>query len=221
MELLDTCVRNGVTINPEKFVFAADTVEFAGFEITLDKVRPCQTSIDAILNFPTPKIITDIRSWMGLLNQVAYTFSVAPHMQPFRHLLKPETLFLWTNQLNTLFEESKLAIVREIEEGVRIFDKTKPTCLTTDWSKTGIGFWLMQKHCICVSAEPGCCNTGWKVSMVGSRFTQQSESNYAPIEGEALVVVHALDKARFFVLGCSDLTVVVGHKPLLGVFTDR
>ena len=215
VEFLDTCVRNGITINPEKFVFAADTVEFAGFEVSPDKVRPCQSSINAILNFPTPKNITDMRSWMGLLNQVAYTFSIAPQMQPFRHL-KPETPFSWTNHLNTLFEES---IVKEIEEGVRIFDKTKPTCLTTDWSKQGIGFWLMQKHCTCVSEKPGCCHTGWKVCMVGSRFTQQAESNYAPIEGEALAVVYALDKARFFVLGCPNLTVAVDHKPLLGVFT--
>ncbi len=158
---------------------------------------------------------------MGLLNQVAYAFSVAPHMEPFRHLLKPGTPFLWTDHLNTLFEESKSAIVREIEEGVRIFDKGKPTCLTTDWSKAGMGFWLMQKHCTCESVEPGCCNTGWKVCMVGSRFTQQSESNYAPIEGEALAVVNALDMARFFVLGCTNLTIAVDHKPLLGVFNDR
>ena len=41
-------------------------------------------------------------------------------------------------------------IVQEIERGVRIFDKTKPTCIATDWSKEGIGFWLFQKHCRCL-----------------------------------------------------------------------
>ena len=57
--------------------------------------------------------------------------------------------------------------------------------------------------------------------MVGSRFTKLSESRYALIEGEALAIVHALDKAKFFVLGCRDLTIAVDHKPLLGVFSDR
>ena len=42
-----------------------------------------------------------------------------------------------------------------------------------------------------------------------------------PIEGEALAVVEALNKARFFILGCSNLIVVVDHKPLLKVFGDR
>ena len=109
----------------------------------------------------------------------------------------------------------------EIEEGVHIFDKSKPTCLATDWSKTGIGFWLFQKHCHCPSTEPFCCCTGWKVTLVGSRFTHAAESCYAPVEGEALAVADALDKARFFVLGCSDLIIAVDHKPLLKVFSDR
>ena len=212
---------NGVTLNPKKFEFAKDIIQFAGFEITLDTVRPCQESLEAILNFPRPSNITDIRSWCGLLNQVAYAFSVAEHMQPFRHLMKPGNPFIWSDELEELFEQSKQAIVKDIEEGVRIYDKSKPTCLATDWSKTGIGFWLYQKHCSCSSSNPNCCATGWKVAMVGSRFTQQAEANYAPIEGEALAVTYALEKAKFFVLGCKDLTIAVDHKPLLGVFNER
>ena len=72
-----------------------------------------------------------------------------------------------------------------------------------------------------MSAKPLCCRTGWKIVLVGSRFTSSAESRYAPIEGEALAVVEALKKARHFVLGCSDLTVAVDHKPLLKVFGDR
>ena len=45
--------------------------------------------------------------------------------------------------------------------------------------------------------------------------------NYAPVEGECLAVAWALDKARHFVLGCTDLIVAVDHKPLLKVLGDR
>ena len=41
------------------------------------------------------------------------------------------------------------------------------------------------------------------------------------MEGEAFAVADALDKARFFVLGCSDLIIAVDHKPLLKVFSDQ
>ena len=53
-----------------------------------------------------------------------------------------------------------------------------------------------------------------------SRFTYADGSRYAP-EGDALVVAEALDKARFFVLECSDLIVAVDHRPLLEILGDR
>ena len=144
---LDTCGRHGIILNPDKFVFAEDEVEFAGFQITLDSVRPCQRYLRSILEFPTPGNITDVRSWFGVVNLVSYAFSMAPRMEPFRQLLKPGTPFCWDDRLNALFEECKMVIVSEMEHGVQIFDKTKPTCLATDFSKSGIGFWLFQKHC--------------------------------------------------------------------------
>nr|XP_039250245.1 uncharacterized protein LOC120327938 [Styela clava] len=142
-------------------------------------------------------------------------------MLPFRSLLKYKISFVWTKQLDDLFEQSKAVIVDEIKKGVEIFNKSRPTCLVTDWCKDGVGFWLMQKHCECTSAKPFCCKTGWKITLVGSRFTSGAESRYWPIEGEALAVVDALDKARHFVLGCSDLMIAVDHRPLVKVLGGR
>ncbi len=78
-----------------------------------------------------------------------------------------------------------------------------------------------KKHCKCTKLQPFCCRDGWRITLVGSRFTHAAESRYAPIEGEALAVADALDKSRFFVLGCEDLIIAVDHKPLLKVFGDR
>ena len=140
---------------------------------------------------------------------------------PLRQLLKPDTPFQWTEHLQCLFDHSKTIIANEIEDGVRIFDPSKTTFLATDWSKTGIGFWLLHKHCPCPEEGPLCCNDGWKVTLIGSRFTHAADAWYAPNKGEALAVADALDKARCFVLGCDDLIVAVDHKPLLDLFGDR
>jgi len=217
---LDLCGQHGITLNPDKFVFGADTVKFTGFEVTPNSVRPCRKYLDAIRNFPTPANTTDIRSWFGLVNQVSYAFATADRMLPFRELLKPGIPFHWDDTLDNIFKEYKYVIISEIEEGVRIFDKFKPTCLATDRSRHGIGFWLFQKHCKCKSDEPFCCPTGWKITLVDSRFTHAAESCYAPVEGKALAVADALDKARCFVLGCTDLIITVNHKPLLKIFGD-
>ena len=220
-EWLDICARNGITLNPSKFRFAQDEVEFAGFEITRSEVKPHRKYLNAIKDFPTPQGITDIRAWFGLVNQVAYAFAMASVMSPFRELLKPTSPFRWTSELQTAFDASKIEICNRIREGVQIFQKDRPTCLATDWSKDGIGYWLFQKHCQCPAREIFCCQEGWKVTLVGSRFTHPAESRYAPVEGEALAVADALDKARHFVLGCSDLIIAVDHKPLLKLFGDR
>ena len=142
-------------------------------------------------------------------------------MLPFWELLKPNNKFHWDDILQQAFKQSKLTIIDEIHNGVKIFDKTNPTCLATDWLKHGIGYWLFQKHCSCPSNDLFCCKQGWKITVVGSRFTHDAKSRYAPIEGEALAVADALDKARHFVLGCKNLTIAVDHRPLLKIFGDR
>ena len=217
---LDTCGRNGIIQNPVKFVFGADEVEFAGFQITLDSVRPCDKYFSAIANFPTPRNRMDVRSWFGLINQVSYAFSMASIMLPFRELLK-DIPFYWNEELEELFKKSKQQIIKEIEHGVTIFDKDRTTCLATDWSKTGVGYSLFQKHCACPAKRPFCCPSGWKLTLVGSRFTKPAETRYAPIEGESLAIAEALNKARYFVLGCKDLIVATDHKPLLNIFNNR
>ena len=149
----------------------------------------------------------DVRSWFGLVNQVSYAFSMADRMLAFCDLLKPGTHFTWNVELQMLFEKSKRQIVSDIEKGVMIFDHAKPTCPATDWSKNGIGFCLLQKHYSCNEVKPFCCPMGWKITLVGSRFTHAAESRYAPIEGEKLAVAVALEKARYFALGCSNFII--------------
>ncbi|VDH97838.1 Hypothetical predicted protein [Mytilus galloprovincialis] len=105
-EWLDLCARNGITLNPKKFQFAQDTVNFAGLTITLTNIRPSTKFLDAISNFPTPTDITGARAWFGLINQGAYAFAMARQMKPFRALLKPSTTFCWTNELDEVFHKT-------------------------------------------------------------------------------------------------------------------
>ena len=222
IDYITLCNRNGIVFNPKKFCFARDEVDFAGFTITKSGIKPMQQILDAIKNFPTPTNITGARSWFGLINQVAYAFSMADEMAPYRELLKPGRKWFWDDTLDTLFKKSRDEIVKLVEKGVRSFEVGRPTCLATDWSKHGLGFVLLQKFCNCVMDNaPNCCKDGWHLIYAGSRFTTDAESRYAPVEGEALAVVYALEKCRIFVLGCPHLTVVVDHKPLVKLLGDR
>ena len=218
LELLGSA---GIVLNPEKLQFAQSTVDFAGFRITNGTVEPLPKYIDAIKEFPTPENLTDIRSWFGLVNQVSHYAQLREMMEAFRKFLSPKVKFEWTDELDAVFEESKTRIIQAIREGVRIFDTTRRTCLRTDWSKNGIGYFLAQQHCDCKERSHGCCPDGWKITLAGSRFLTSTESNYSPIEGEALAVAWSLEQTRFFTMGCNDLLVIVDHKPLTKMLGDR
>ena len=222
-DFLSLCSTNGIVFNREKFIFARSTIDFAGFEITPSGYRPPKRIISAIQDFPTPTNITDIRLWFGLVNQVAYAFAQAKVMEPFRELLasKTQRLFFWDETMDTIFQKSKEEIIWLIQKGVQSFEKDRPTCLATDWSKTGIGFILTQKHCRCIENTPECGQGHWKIVLAGSRFTREAERRYAPIEGEALAVAYGLQCSRMFILGHPNLIVAVDHKPLIKILNDR
>ena len=76
-----------VTQNPAKFAWGRRQIEYLGFWLTEDGVQPSEETLRAIKDFPCPSDITGIRSWFGLIEQVAFAFSKNALMEPFRNLL--------------------------------------------------------------------------------------------------------------------------------------
>jgi hypothetical protein len=219
--LLSHCNKNGMVFSPEKFMFAKETVEFAGFEITLEGIRPTDKYIEAIRNFPTPTNISEVRSWFGLINQVAYSFVKTEHMAPFRHLLSQSQTFVWDKTMETAFRMSKERIIELIVEGVASFDVNLVTCLSPDYSKQGMGWILQQKTCSCPEVMPTCCTDGWRLVLAGGHFCNPAEQNYSPIEGEATAVARGLHDTKYYTMGCNQLYVATHHKSLVCVLGDQ
>ena len=119
------------------------------------------------------------------------------------------------------FDQSKIFIIENHKTGVQTFYPKLKSCLMTDWSKAGCGFLLTQKHCWCVRKSPSYYSTVWRLVLAGSKFSNKAESMYAPTEGECIAEVRAHTKAKYFVLGCSDLTVVTDHKPIIKILGNR
>ncbi len=220
---IDLCARNGVIFTPKKFVFGREVVEFAGYTVALDSIKPTDKMLSAIRDFPTPNSLSSARGWFGLVNQVAYSFAQSQIMAPFRELLQKKKKFYWDATLDEIFVKSKQDIVRRVIDGVKMYDTRRGTCLATDWSKVGIGFFLLQKYCQCISLAkaPQCGPGHWRLVFAGSRFLKDPETRYAPIEGEALAVVFGLEQARMYVSGCKDLIVATDHKPLVPILNSK
>ena len=160
-----------------------------------------------------------------MVNQLAPFLATAPLMAPFRDLLKspqtPGKKVYWDDQLQKIFETTREEICKLASQGLTFYDGTKKTVLITDWSKVGIGFLLLQKHCNCFSDSIECCIDGWKLVLCRSRHLTSSESQYAPIEGEALAICWASKKACIFQQGNIHFDIIVDHAPLLKIFGDK
>ena len=225
-DFLVTCAEKGITLKPEKFQFCRREVDFVGFHLGWDSYKPTEDSLAAIRRFPMPEkpTISDIRSWYGFVNQLAPFLATAPIMAPFRDLLKksPKKQVYWDEQLKKKFQQAQEAICQLAKDGLVYYDKTRPTVAITDWSREGLGFVILQQYCSCSSAEyPFCCKGGWRIALCGSRHLTAAEAGYAAVEGEALAVVWCLQKAKLFLLGCPNLTIITDHRPLVKLLGDR
>ena len=223
---LTHCGENGIILNPKKFQFSQDVVDFCGFEIGKDYIRPSSKFHAAISELTRPRTLSEVRSFFGLVEQIAYTFHSSTVMAPFRELLKPSNAnengtIYWDESLDKAFSAAKEAMLAAMQEGVRIYDMKRPTAVSTDWSVVGLGHTLKQKHCDCMPITTRCCKSGWKVVAFASRFCHPAESNYSPVEGEALSASAGLHKFRHFILGCENLSLEVDHKPLVKLLGDK
>lgn len=104
---------------------------------------------------------------------------------------------------------------------MKFFEVNRPTCLSTDYSRIGVSYFLFQKY--------GCYPTGigsnygkvhWKLVLAGSCVTIEVEFCYAPVE-EALALGYRLESYWMIVMGSPDLLVSVDHKPLVKIFPDK
>ena len=144
-------MNNGKVINEPKLQFCQDEVEFTGLNVTNDGVTPSRSILTAISDFKIPTDITKAHSWFGLVNQVLWSYAISPIMEPFRHLNKPNQTFHWDDNLKNMFNASKLELIQKVKDEVKSFEPGRHTCLQTDRCKHGIGYLLLQKHCLCLN----------------------------------------------------------------------
>ena len=136
---------------------------------------PSEEVLRVIKELPQPKNISGVTSFFGLIEQVPFVFSKTEVMLPFRHLLSPKTVFEWNDDLQEAFEKVKEEVIMKVKKGIQLFDLNRSTCLQVDWSKEGIGLFLLQKYCQCQTEMKkgsywlllgayGKQGTGWQVA---------------------------------------------------------
>ena len=77
-------------------------------------MEPLPKYLEYIATFPTPKNISDVCSWFGLVNQVAHYAQLRDMVTPLKPLLSSKAQFYWTNELEESFSNSKQEFWRHL-----------------------------------------------------------------------------------------------------------
>ena len=141
--VLTRCRKHGITLSAEKIEIGPQ-IHFAGYIVSADGVVPDEEKVKAIGNFPQLKTVRDVRSFLGLANQLGeFTPELAAKSAPLPALLKKGVPFKWEVSEKSSFLELKCLLTNF--PTLRLFDTRKETVLITDASCIfGIGYALCQ-----------------------------------------------------------------------------
>ncbi|GFV78501.1 hypothetical protein TNCV_3478161 [Trichonephila clavipes] len=70
----------GLSINPSKCTFGVPTLNFLGFQVCSSGIKPLEDRVEAILKFPKPATITQLRRFLGMLNYYRRFIRQAAHI---------------------------------------------------------------------------------------------------------------------------------------------
>ena len=208
--LLKRCDDYNITLNPAKCQFAEEKVDFCGFTVSSDGYTVDDKKLRVVKDFPQPSNITDLRSFLGLVNQLgSFSTEIATAAEPLRQLLKPRNAWLWTLAHTAAFEVKEALMSPPILD---YYNPTRRTVLETDASRLGgLGFCLRQQD------EQG----RWRLIQCGSRFLSDTETRYAVIELELLALVWACKKADVYLKGMQSFEVLLDNRPLIPVLNSK
>ena len=87
--VLSRCREHGITLNAKKFQFAAEEVQYVGFLVGRHGIAADPAKVQAIQDFPAPTNRQELRSFMGLANQLAdFADEFSSAADPLRELLR-------------------------------------------------------------------------------------------------------------------------------------
>lgn len=191
----------GCTLKLRKCVFARQEVSFLGHVITANGISVDPKRVESIRNFPRPRNIKHLRSFLGLCNfDRRFCQNYGELTKPLLNLLKKNVQWRWLDEHERAFNNVKDTYLRVTF--LRHADPNLGYYIQADSSGYGIGACLFQKF-----------PEGIGIIAFYSRTLRPNELGYFTTEKELLAILAAIKHWRIYVVG-ADLTVVTDHKAL-------
>ncbi len=188
-------------LNPGKCCFAAKSIVFLGHVVSREGTKPDPGKIDAVLRFPAPKTVTNVRSFLGLTGYYRkYIRAYSRMAGPLFELTKKDVMFVWDQNCQRAFDDMKRALV-----GAPVLvrpDFKGSFCLDVDWSTKGVSAILSQKE-----------GRFERVIAYASKALIVAQRKFHPMEGECYALIWGILHFRQY-LHRTHFTLRTDHKPL-------
>uniref|UniRef100_A0ABD2X093 RNA-directed DNA polymerase n=1 Tax=Trichogramma kaykai TaxID=54128 RepID=A0ABD2X093_9HYME len=208
-ELLESLDKHNITLKFKKSEFFKKEVEFLGFTLTKEGIRPQSNKIDLIKSFPPPKNVKQLKSFMGVINFYSkFAQNHASLLFPLLKLVKKSVKWGWGDSENQQFEKIKALFAQEV--CLAYPDPAKPYYLQTDASNFALGATLSQMNDD---------NVECPITFI-SRTLKGAELAYNTTEKELLAVVWSLHKLNTY-LRAAEIFIKIDHHALIFMFKSR
>ena len=197
--------KHNVAINKKKTVLNTSSIEYLGYVISGDGIKPSPKKLTAILEAPTPKSVGEVQSFLGMVTYYCrFVRNFSSVLAPLYDLLKKGSTFKWSSVEAKAFCNVKEELAKS--DLLANFDSEHLVIVEVDASPVGVGCVLMQEM-----------NGYERPIYFASKKLSAAESNYSQLDKEALALIYAVTKFKYFLLG-RKFVIRTDHKPLLGLF---
>lgn len=215
--IFTTLEKANMKVQLDKCKFFEKEVEFLGFIVTPEGIKTNPSKIEAIQNFPIPRNLKELRSFLGLSGYYRR------FVKDYAKLAKPLTALLRGEEGRVSKSQSARAHITLGDEALAALEKIKNVLisrdvmltypnlnkdfeLTTDASNYAIGAVLSQED------RP--------ITFI-SRTLTKTEENYAANEKEMLAIIWALKSLRNYLYGSAKVKIFTDHQPLTYALSNK
>lgn len=203
----------GLKLNPDKCVLGKPSVKFLGCLITSDGVKTLPDKVQAILEFPKPETISQLRRFLAMLNFYRRFLPHAAETQaPLNKLLtnckkNDKRPVPWNDEANLAFIKSKSSLA---DAATLVYPSPdQQLFLFVDASNTAVG------------AALNCStNNGLKPLAFFSRKLSAAENKYSTYDRELLAIYSSIKHFRHQLEG-QNFVIFTDHRPLTFAFTKN
>lgn len=200
-KIFDRLAAANLTISFDKCQFCRPELKYLGYVVNKFGLQVDPSKVEAILNMPTPKTVSEIRRVLGMASWYRrFIPNFATITAPLTSLLRKSAKWNWNSDCESAFKTLKECLVSA--PLLCCPDYTKPFVVQCDASAYGLGAVLTQN----IDGEE-------RVICYLSRSLTKSERKYTTTERECLAVLFAVEKLRMYLEGV-HFTVITDHHSL-------